>query len=719
MSASVDLMLVVAVAVTSLVMALFVLRQARGREYIPSFFMMCVLFIFWAMSNYVANHYLEDVLITQIAANVAYVFGYGIFVSGLIFTLSFPVKRSIGLCGGLLIATIAIATIALSCTNLVAGDITLVDGALRYSNGSFLWLYLLSCLMTVGWAIYNLASTARQASGRVRRQAMILLAVFVSTALAGILLSIMLPLAGYGWHMTRLAPVNPLILIITMAYLIARHGLFDIRATAIRSIAYMLSLGTLALIYFSLAYVVSAIFFRGASGAGVSVSFTNIFLALFLAFIFQPVKRFFDKVTDRIFFRDRYDIDEFIANIGEVSTSTTNLNTLLKRSAEVVHATLKSSYVIFYVYREEGRYMSVGSSGAPRVLAGEFAVIDSAMSNKDMLLINQSNHLGLKKIADRHDLAMIVQLGKVGYLLLGEQKGYGYKTRDVKALQAIKNELVIAIQNVRSVQKVRDLNKHLQQRIEDATQELRASNRRLRQLDEVKDEFMSIASHQLRTPLTTVKGYLSMLIEGDLGRVTARQKKVLYEAFESSERMAGLINDFLNVSRLQTGKFTINRTKTHIAELVKAEVNGLRRSAKARELSLELHLPKEPVAELYLDETKIRQVIMNLVDNAIYYSRKGSVIDVRVEQRYGQVEVTVTDTGIGVPAKERDQLFTKFFRATNAYRRRPDGTGVGLFLAKKVIDGHGGTMIFQSKENKGSTFGFRLSVTAMSKPPVS
>jgi signal transduction histidine kinase len=274
-------------------------------------------------------------------------------------------------------------------------------------------------------------------------------------------------------------------------------------------------------------------------------------------------------------------------------------------------------------------------------------------------------------------------------------------------LQAISDELVIAIQNALSVQEVKDLNATLQQRINDATAELRRSNAQLQRLDEAKDEFISMASHQLRTPLTSIKGYISMLVEGDVGKVTNQQKHLLDEAFISSERMVRLIGDFLNVSRLQTGKFIIEKGPVDLAKVVGQEIDSLLPNATARGLKFSYKPPKN-LPLLNLDDSKIRQVIMNFADNAIYYSKEKSTIkiDLKLEGRW--IEFTVKDTGIGVPESEKEHLFTKFFRATNARKQRPDGTGVGLFLAKKVVDAHDGQIIFESKQGKGSTFGFRL-----------
>jgi signal transduction histidine kinase len=216
-----------------------------------------------------------------------------------------------------------------------------------------------------------------------------------------------------------------------------------------------------------------------------------------------------------------------------------------------------------------------------------------------------------------------------------------------------------------------------------------------------------MASHQLRTPLTSIKGYISMMLEGDVGKVTEEQKYVLNEAFVSSERMVRLIGDFLNVSRLQTGKFVIDKHPVDLALLVEREVDALVQNARARGITFEYKKPTG-IPVLDLDENKIQQVVMNFADNAIYYSKEKAKITVTLKKVDGFVEFRVVDTGIGVPKAEQVHLFNKFFRATNARKARPDGTGVGLFLAKKVIDDHKGEVIFESEEGKGSTFGFRL-----------
>lgn len=245
--------------------------------------------------------------------------------------------------------------------------------------------------------------------------------------------------------------------------------------------------------------------------------------------------------------------------------------------------------------------------------------------------------------------------------------------------------------------------------------QIQRTNSKLRALDETKDEFISMASHQLRTPLTSVKGYLSMVLEGDTGKVPDNQRKLLDQAFVSSQRMVYLIADLLNVSRLKTGKFIIEQVACNLAEVVEQEVGQLKEIAKSHNLELNYTKPAD-FPTYMLDETKIRQVIMNFIDNAIYYTTAGGKIDVVLTNNEKTIDLEVKDSGLGVPKREQAHLFSKFYRADNAKKVRPDGTGLGLFMAKKVIIAQGGSIIFSSVEGKGSTFGFSFDKSKLQVP---
>ncbi|MEI6850677.1 MAG: GAF domain-containing sensor histidine kinase [Candidatus Saccharibacteria bacterium] len=536
------------------------------------------------------------------------------------------------------------------------------------------------------------------------------LLIFVCVSL---FFSALLPIIFGIENYTFIGDYSIIIFIAFTTYAIVKHHLFDVRLAIVRSVTYSLVLITLATISLGLALTFSALFNSTASSPLQIAS--EVLISVLLAFLFQPLKRFFDKVTNKLFYKDNYNTDDFFARLNKSLATTTDLRNLLERVAYEIGTTLKSEQAFFFIYTNHTHYMTAGTrhhKQMPRSDALQIGIPPQNEEDHDVVIASQlETDDPIRRLMLSHRIELLLPLVQdekaIGYLCLGDHLTSGYTNRDLRALNTISDELVIAIQNALAVNEILELNTNLQQKIKNATKELRSSNLVLRQLDKVKDEFISMASHQLRTPLTSVKGYISMVVEGDAGKITNTQKKLLNEAFMSSERMVHLINDFLNVSRIQTGKFIIDKSSVNLIKLVKEELDSLRPNATARKLKFVYNHPRK-IPMINVDEGKIRQVVMNYADNAIYYSLENMVINIDLSVKDGNIIFTVKDTGIGVPVHERAQLFSKFYRASNARRQRPDGTGVGIFLAKKVIDAHGGRIIFESTENKGSTFGFSL-----------
>ena len=219
-----------------------------------------------------------------------------------------------------------------------------------------------------------------------------------------------------------------------------------------------------------------------------------------------------------------------------------------------------------------------------------------------------------------------------------------------------------------------------------------------------------MASHQLRTPLTSMKGYLSMVLDGDYGEVTEEQRSALQRSFSSAQRMVYMVADLLNVSRLKSGKFIISNQPTDLSKLANEEVAQLQEEANLKRIKVTL-LVHDAIPIVQLDEVKIRQVVMNFLDNALYYTPNDGRVEVNLSCKNDIVTFTITDTGLGVPLEEQANLFQKFYRASNARKSRPDGTGLGLYMAAKVIGAQGGKLLFVSKEGVGSTFGFSVPVS--------
>lgn len=685
------------------------LRDVTNR----SFLYFLIAFSLWGAANYASNltSLPHDTLLTLNRVLFA-VSAIGLFALLNFITTATnqrPRKRHIGI---IVSATLAATIIAL--TPLVVADIFIErNGVVGVEFGILAMVYFAIVLFLVGVTFYRLVRGMNQKLSRDRSRAKVLF-VSIGTAVVTILVSnVILPVVWGIFSFTMIGLFAGMFIIAGVSYAIVRHGMFDVRYAAVRSVTYSLVLLTLALLYFIFAFIVSGVF--GDAFVDSQQAISGVIISLVLALIFQPVKRFFDRVTNKIFYKDDYNSDDFYAALNRIVVSTTDLRSLLKRTAHYIAHTIKGEQAFFLITGLEHSHLSTGTEAYKKLPAGDVRQLEAHFSSHEDVVQTSmiKTDTALRRLLISHKIELVVPLFQakdlIGMLCLGDHLTAAYTSRDLKVLHTASDEIAIAIQNALSVEEVKELNAHLEQRVNTATKELRASNAQLQRLDESKDEFISMASHQLRTPLTSIKGYISMLMEGDVGEVSKEQRHLLQEAYISSERMVRLIGDFLNVSRLQTGKFVIDKHPVALAQLVQDELDALQPSVIARGLKFIYKAPKN-IPMLDLDENKIQQVVMNFSDNAIYYSKEGTVITVTLKKTGDMIEFKVKDNGIGVPADQQDQLFGKFFRATNARKQRPDGTGVGLFLAKKVIDAHGGEIIFSSKENKGSTFGFRLPI---------
>lgn len=534
-----------------------------------------------------------------------------------------------------------------------------------------------------------------------------------------VLSSVVLPALIKSWSSSRFGPAFALLFIAMVGYAIIKHKLFDIRLIVARSVAYSLTIVTVVLLYGFVAYgVIAKVFFKNQQfQTNQRVVFSV--LTLILVFTFPKIQLFFNRVTNQLFYRDAYDTQAFLAQFNKMLVSTYELTKLLSGSATVIEENLKPTFCFFEIKETETTPKRlIGTTDHPVLKKDEIKVINSVAAIKLTVITADSLHgkqLQLKKTLRDNNIEIVAKLvtsapvKDIGYIMFGPKKsGNLYSPEDLKIIEIITNELVIAVQNALRFEEIESFNLTLQARVDDATRKLRRTNEKLKALDETKDDFISMASHQLRTPLTSIKGYISMVMEGDAGKVSKVQQDMLNQAFFSSQRMVYLISDLLNVSRLKTGKFVIEPSRVNLAKMVEQELDQLKEAASARNLTLS-YTPPENFPDVMLDETKTRQVIMNFADNAIYYTPAGGHVTVRLIDTPSTVEFRVEDNGIGVAKSDQPHLFTKFYRAGNARKARPDGTGLGLFMAKKVIAAEDGGLIFNSEEGKGSTFGFVFS----------
>lgn len=560
-----------------------------------------------------------------------------------------------------------------------------------------IYFLLVACIAT--WRLF--ISLRQPIDPFLRRQAKTILTGLLFTGAWAISFIIILPplFVQDSEALLFIGYFAPYIFTAMTFYSILRQGFLNYRAIVARSAAYILSLSLIALSFM----VVASTIVRALSDSRITTLGAVLLVGLnvLTALAFPLIRRFFDRITNRLFYHDAYDSQDVLNKLSDVLVRSIDVGHLQTGSRTILLRTLRAKNLDYWL--------------AVNADKSALSLLDRAFRNA------RDNVVVLEELEGQHDvvrelqarnIAAIVRLrtrhGGLGYFSLGfKESGQIYNIQDKRLLNIAADEIAISLQNALHFEEIQNFNETLQERVQLATKELRHTNERLKELDDTKDEFISMASHQLRTPLTSVKGYLSMVLEGDAGKITESQRKLLEEAFAGSQRMAFLIGDFLNASRLRTGKFVLERRPVNLAMLAGEAIDQMESTAASRSIKLAYDAPSH-FPNMNIDAGKISQALTNFIDNAIYYSPEGSTITIELTQHHHSASVKVKDKGMGVPKPEQHRLFTKFYRASNARKIRPDGTGIGLFMAKKVVVAHGGSIIFESKEGEGSTFGFSL-----------
>lgn len=237
---------------------------------------------------------------------------------------------------------------------------------------------------------------------------------------------------------------------------------------------------------------------------------------------------------------------------------------------------------------------------------------------------------------------------------------------------------------------------------------IKESNEKLQELDQLKSEFLSLATHQIRAPLTAIKGYSSMLIDGDFGEMPEKAKNSIKIIYKSCQNLINIVGDFLDISRIEQGRMTYDKSVFDISELIKEVALEVKPNVENAGLKLEFEPKDQDSILIKADRGKIKQVIGNLIDNAIKYTVNGG-ITVSISTSTSTVKVSITDTGVGIDTAELNKLFNKFSRTKDANKTNVIGTGLGLYIAKKMTEAQGGDIKVASPGvGKGTTFTIEL-----------
>jgi signal transduction histidine kinase len=293
-----------------------------------------------------------------------------------------------------------------------------------------------------------------------------------------------------------------------------------------------------------------------------------------------------------------------------------------------------------------------------------------------------------------------------GAIVIRRMEVRPFSAEQIELLRTFADQAVIAIENVR-----------LFQEIQEKSCQLETANERLKELDRLKSDFVSNVSHELRTPLTAIKGAVDLLLREVPGPLNESQTHHLSRVRSNTQHLAGLINDLLDLSKIEEGKIELDAGRVSLGGLVQEVMETVKPMAAEKPVLLEADAPMASVL-VWADRDKVTQVLMNLIGNAIKFTPSDGTITVSsANDREGWIRISIRDAGPGIPASEQEKIFEKFYQITQDGGLKPKGTGLGLAISKALVELHGGKIWVESEVGRGSTFSFTLPLSGSQHLP--
>ena len=589
-------------------------------------------------------------------------------------------------------------------------------------GGVLFHVWLLWFLITLSYGLYILIKKLGESKGIKREQ--IKYVILASSISFGGGLTIF-PL----WYKIPCPPIGIFVIFLyplILAYAILRYRFMDIRLVLGRGAIYALSFITIIALAFLL------IFLSNQFASNVPFNITGPLILIISILLFQPVFRFFEKLASKYFYYTFYSYQAVLTDLGRKLTQFLDLDKLSSLIVSTLMNTMKLDKTVVLLrepgdgeyiiqknigFREENgislvkdNFLTVWLERTQKPLVyEEISLIIRDTTDKEEKERLEQLKSNMKRIEAALCLPLFLEEKIIGMIVLGNKlSGEPYSTQDIELLTNLANQASIALQNAKLYSEVKGFSKKLEREVEKATKELKEAYEELKALDKAKSEFISIASHQLRTPLTAIKGYISMMLEKTYGKPPEKMERPLKNIYTSNERLIKLVNDLLNVSRIEAGRMEMELEKLSLEEIITSVVEELKNIVRNKDIYLKFEKPEKALPKILADREKIRQVIMNVIDNAIRYTEQGG-ITVKIKDLKSKIQIVVSDTGTGLTKYELSKMFESFSRGAAGTKLYTEGVGLGLYVAKRFVEMHNGKIWAESKgRDKGSTFYIEL-----------
>lgn len=435
-------------------------------------------------------------------------------------------------------------------------------------------------------------------------------------------------------------------------------------------------------------------------------------LSFMFALSFSPLRYAAEEMIRQMFPYSDYNSHQLIKRLNAISYSSLTLERLTTHFFQELEIDLNVSHVLFLTLDRDGHRTTRlhGFETIPDLEPLEILELTKATHQRPAP-IHHIRPEPLRHKLEAHQIKVVVPLinneNLLGLLILGPKTNKRpYTTKDLKVLEAIAPKVGYAIQNTREYERVIAHNQELITNLENANQKLREANEKLKHDDKLKDEFIYVATHELKNPVTAMRGYLSLIQEGRFGPIPDSLKEPLNQVLSSNQQLITLLNNLLQIARIEATNIPFTTKPIAICEVIDQVINDLKALADQKNLTI-VHHYANPSITVLAEKERLREIVSNLISNAIKYSEKGT-IEISHEIANDAFITHVKDEGVGISDKDQKMIFTRFFRVEEEAAKGIPGTGLGLFIIKELLQRMSGKIWFTSKLGAGSTFSFSL-----------